>query len=225
MQSKVISDLLPGTRRRFHAKSPIIYQGEIPRCGYYVMQGLIKAYTLDTNGDEQIVTFYQTGDFFPLPWLLGKTSSAIYYHETITDSTLISITQGDMSIFSTNTELLNHMFDTLVQDHAANLMRITALEQHRAEEKILFTLYYLTYRFGKINKDGKYIIDMKLTHAVIASLVGLTRETTATELNKLRRKKIISYAQKLYVIDRKLIERAISEDGFSDLVASKHALV
>ena len=217
---KLLASLLPGTHRSFKAKTPIIYQGEAPRNGYYIKSGIVKAYTLQSNGEEQIVSFYGPGDFFPLPWLFEKITTSIYYHEALEPCQLINVTRQDIKdhVWG-NSQVKDGLLNKLVEDQAAYLMRITALEQSRAVEKILFTLYYLLYQFGKAtNIENTYVIETKLTHATIAALVGLTRETTATELNKLKTKGVLSYSKKLYTVDRKKLEMVIGEDGFSELV-------
>lgn len=218
----VLSTLLPGTRRVFKPQTPIIYQGEVPRHGYYIRSGIVKAYTLQSNGDEQVVGFFGPGDLFPLPWLFGTISTSIYYHEAIEPCNLISVTRQDVqSIILKNSAAKDQLLHKLVRDQAAYLMRITALEQSRAVEKIMFTLYYLMYQFGvETSTENLYLIETKLTHATIASLVGLTRETTATEINKLKKKGVLSYSKKLYTIDKSKLERAIGEDGFTELLSS-----
>jgi CRP-like cAMP-binding protein len=218
-----ISNLLPGTNRVVRAKTPIFYQGEAPRCGFFIKKGLVKAYTLQSSGEEQVVSFFGQGDFFPLAWLFGKTSSSIYYYETLEDSVLVGVTREDTNTFIRNNEdMKNFLLEKLVRDQAAYLMRITALEQSRAVEKILFTLYYLLYQFGESNgADDNFKIDIKLTHATIASLVGLTRETTATELNKLKKKGVLTYSKKIYTVNKKKLEYTLGEDSFAELIGNK----
>jgi len=218
---KELRKLLPGTNRTFKAKTPIIYQGEAPRNGFYIVSGIVKAYTLQSNGEEQIVAFFGPGDLFPLPWLFEKTSTSIYYHEAMEPCSVISVTRDDITSRVMKSESAKAaLLHKLVEDQAAYLMRITALEQSRAVEKILFTLYYLLYQFGhETNQIDVFTIDTKLTHATIAALVGLTRETTATELNKLKRKNVLSYSKKQYTVNRKKLEKAIGEDSFTELIA------
>lgn len=214
-----VSRLLPGTPRTFKAKTPITYQGEAPRCGFFITDGVVKAYTLQANGEEQIAGFFGPGDFFPMPWLFEYSSTAVYYYEALEPTKAVSVTRKDVrEIIKQNKELTNYVFDKLIRDNTASTLRITALEQSRAVEKILFTLYYLLYQFGKPLKNNQYLIDIKLTHATIASLVGLTRETTATELNKLKRKGVLTYEKKLYQVNKDKLERAMGEDGFSELL-------
>lgn len=223
MREDHIAKSLPGTRRTLKANTPVLYQGEVPRNGFYILSGVVKAYTLQRSGDEQIVSFFGPGDFFPLPWLCKKSSNSIFYHETLDMCSVINVTRDDIQHHVLyQSENKDRLLDKLVEDQAGYLMRITALEQPRAAEKILFTLYYLLYTFGKPTKnstnEGIYRIDLKLTHAIIASLVGMTRETTATELNKIKKKGIIEYRKKIYTVNKSKLEKALGEDAFTELV-------
>jgi len=65
------------------------------------------------------------------------------------------------------------------------------------------------------------LVDMKLTHSVIASLVGLTRETTTNELSKLKTQKVLRYNAHQYSIDKAKLERLVGEDSFEDVVIAR----
>ncbi len=215
----IIEASLPGTVRKFKSNSPLIYQGEAPRSGFYIKNGVVKAYTLQSNGQEQVVGFYGPGSFFPLPWLFGQTTNSMYYYETISVCNTVAVTRSDIDVYvKSNQQVTKILLEQLVKEQSANMVRITALEQSRAMEKIVFTLYYLLFQFGKKLEDNVYQITIPLTHSTIANLVGLTRETTATELNKLKRKNVVSYSKKLYTINQKKLESTIGEDSFAELI-------
>jgi CRP-like cAMP-binding protein len=220
MRGDFIESILPGTNRQVKPLTTVIYQGEAPRSGFYIKEGVIKAYTLQSTGEERLVAFYGPGDMFPMSWLFEKASNSIFYYESLVNCTLISVTREDIkNIVLKNSNAKDSLLQKLVNDQVSYLIRITALEQSRAAEKILFTLYYLMYVFGKTKDNNQYFVDVKLTHATISSLIGLTRETTATEINKLKKKKILNYSKKYYTIDKKMLESAIGEDNFSELIS------
>ncbi len=219
MSIKEIAKTLPGTVRHFKEKTPIIYQGEIPRCGFFLKKGIVKVYNLHANGNEQIVRFYGPGDFFPLPWLYSKVTTEFYYYEAVEDCEVISVTKHDIeTIVIPNAELSRYILDCVLRDQTALKLRIVSLEQPRANEKLQYTLYYLLYRYGKHVGKDMYVINMTLTHITLANLVGLTRETITTEINKLKRKGVISYTKKIYKIDRRKLEAVIGEENFSSLL-------
>ena len=214
-----IAAKFPGTVRHFKAKAPIIYQGEVPRCGFFIKKGIVKVYNLHANGNEQILRFYGPGEFFPLPWLYGKVSTEFFYYEAVENCEVVSITKRDVEeIIKTDRKLEQYIMDSALSDQTALNLRIISLEQPRANEKLEYTLYYLLFRYGKHVGDEKYVINMSLTHITLANLVGLTRETITTEMNRLRKKGIITYTKKIYKVDRLKLEKAIGDDNFSELI-------
>ncbi len=100
------------------------------------------------------------------------------------------------------------------------MFRINGLEQSRADEKIAFTLYFLVFRYGKPLKNGRYEITIRLSHSILASMVGLTRESTTKVLRTLHNKDIISYSGGIYIVDKDSLEHYVGEDVFKDLELS-----
>lgn len=215
----IISSLTPVSSKRVVKKRTILlYQGEIPRAAHIVKSGVIKMYSVNNAGEEQIVSFQTAGDVFPAPWIFDKVNASLYYYEAVSDCEILTLPrQTLLESITRDPQLTKHMFDYFVTNYTGLLMRITALEQARAIEKILFTLYFLQSRYGREIKPGIFEVKLSLTHSIIASLVGLTRETTATELNKLRRKGILTYSTHEYTIDKAKLERFLGEDSFKDL--------
>lgn len=196
----------------------LLYQGEVPRSAYFIKSGVMKVYSINSSGTEQIVAFFTAGDLFPLTWIFENTSSTLYYYEAMTDCTVLAVDKTILlSTLNNNPGLQKIMFDYIMTNYTSSLLRITSLEQSRASEKISFTLYYLVFRYGREIKLGVYSVQMNLTHTVIADMVGIARETTAVEMNKLKKAGVVSYNSKEYVIDRKKLERLMGEDTFDSL--------
>jgi CRP/FNR family transcriptional regulator len=207
-------------RRTFKKQSILLYQGEAPRDAFVVVNGVVKTYSINSAGEEQIATFETRGDIFPTAWIFHKATTTIYYYEALTDVEVLAVSQGDMDrLLQDDTGLREILIDYFASRYTGLLMRITALEQSRAREKIMFTLYYLMFRYGQQRpaKTGVYTISLKLTHSVIAALVGLTRETTTNELSKLRNEKILTYVTHQYSVDKAKLERALGEDSFENI--------
>ena len=215
-----IANLLPtqSTKRAVKKRSILIYQGEVPRQAYIVLSGVFKTYRLGNFGEEQIVGFRTKGDLFPDTWVLGKTSSTLFYYEALEDSEVLTVEKPVlMELVETNVKIRDKMFDYLATGYTGMLMQITALEQSRAAEKLLLMMYYLMFRYGKQTSTGVYRVDLHLTHTTLGSLMGLTRETTTMELGRLKRKKVIEYDSKGYTINRRELERRLGDESFMSL--------
>lgn len=197
----------------------ILYQGEVPRSAYIIHRGIVKAYNINSSGNEQIAAFYVANDLFPLTWIFDKTTSAIHYFEALTDC---EVTMIDKEVLKATLAKEPALFKTILEyvmtNYTGALMRITALEQSKASEKVIFTLYYLAHRYGRELESGVFSVNLGLTQTTIADMVGLTRETTASELIKLKKLGVVSYQAKEYIINRKKLERLIGDDSFSAIL-------
>lgn len=206
------------TSRVVKKGATILYQSEIPRSAFIVRKGLVRAYTITSTGEERIVSLHSRHDLFPMSWVYGETSNTLFYYEATSDCELICVQKQTLhDVIMNNHTLLQALFKTSINEYTSLLIRVTALEQSTAAEKIAMTLYYLLMRHGVQKKPGEYTINFKMTQSMIASLVGLTRESTAVSLKLLQRKQIISYNSFIYVVNKPKLERFVGEEGFKDL--------
>src|SRR5262245_34761343 len=161
------------TKRFFKRRSVLLYQGEIPRMAYVVKSGLVKMYTISDAGEEQIVAFHGPSDHFPSTWIFDKSKTTLYYYETLTDCEILTLTKESLQEIMFSRERLRPTLDYFINSYASMLMRVTALGQARAREKVMYTLSYLMFRYGSQHRNEIYTIHLPLTHQVLANLVGL----------------------------------------------------
>ena len=112
---------------------------------------------------------------------------------------------------------MNKTLNELAHNYSALLIRITGLEQSRVVEKIGFTLYYLLIKYGVEKKPGIFTLDMKLSQSTLASLVGISRESTTKNLKVLKDKGVITYSSFTYSINKPRLESFLGEDSFREL--------
>jgi len=206
--------------REFKKGEIIIFQGEVPRCGYVVKRGVVKAYNLSVSGDEKPVAFYTTDAVFPGPWVYGKLPNSVYYYEAFTPTvTLTAIEREDFTSFiKSRPELLYMELEHYLLDQLGTSMRLNALQHSRASEKLLYTLHYLALNHGRTVGPQKIEIVLDLTHQDFANLTGLTRETAATELNKLKRNGVINYGKQMpYRLDLARLMSLLNDQYIADL--------
>lgn len=215
----LIQQLRPhGTMRVVKKGSNVFFQGEIPRRVMIVREGVIRAYTITSTGEERVVKLHGKGDIFPLSWALGETSNTLFYYDAVSDARLLSVGKDEfLDVLANDTAALTSMLYFMANEYTALLLRINGLEQSRALEKIGFTLYYLLFRYSDEKAPGLFTINMKMSQLMIANLVGLTRESTTKNLKILKDKGIIHYSGSLYTIDKLKLENFLGEDSFRDL--------
>jgi CRP-like cAMP-binding protein len=217
--NELTKTLIPlGKKHNLGKRTIVLRQGETPQYVYVVLKGIMKTYSLSNTGEEQIIRLLTKNDIFTVPWIFGKTEHSLYYYETQTNCTVLAI---ERSVFLETIaqqpklqQLLIQFFATL---YTGSMVHITALEQSRAYEKVLTTLYYLCLANGVEFKPNKFKVALNLTHATIASLTGLTRETVALELSDLKKRKVVRYNSRYYLIDKQQVEELLGENNFSNL--------
>src|SRR4051812_29955858 len=93
----IISHIKPhATRRVFKKHAILLYQGEAPRMAYVVLSGVVKVYSINTAGEEQIVTFETRDDILPTPWIFNKSSTTLYYYEALTDCEVLALPREEL---------------------------------------------------------------------------------------------------------------------------------
>lgn len=198
----------------------IIFQGEAPRSAFVVKSGTVKAYNLSVSGDEKPVAFYDADSVFPDAWVYGKMSNAIYYYEAFTPEVSVYMIDRDTftNFIKRHSELLYQELERYLTDQLGKSMRLNALQHSKASDKLLYTLHYLALSHGRPAGPHKVEITLSLTHQDFANLTGLTRETAATELNKLKHQKVINYDKhQPYQLDLEKLSQLLNDQYISDL--------
>lgn len=205
--------------RSFQKGEIIVFQGEAPRQTLIVKSGVVKAYNLSVNGDEKPMSFYAANGVFPAPWTFKKASNAFYYYEAFTDCVLHFVPRDEyLAFLQSNPKIQYAVLEAFVTEQIGMTMRLNALQHSRASDKLLYTLHYLTLTHGHLIAPRTIEITLNLTHQDFANLTGLTRETTATELNRLKTKGVISYGKHtLYKVNLDKLHDTINDQFIADM--------
>ena len=218
---KLFQDFLSKHQQKTFKKGEIIvFQGEVPRSAFVVKSGTVKAYNLSTNGDEKPVAFYNPDANFPGPWVYGKMANSTYYYEAFTAEVVVYLVERDefVKFIKSRPQFIYKELERYINDELGKSMRLNALQHSKASDKLLYTLHYLSLSHGKKIAPQKIEITLDLTHQDFANLTGLTRETAATELNKLKRAGIIEYGKgKAYTLDLAKLMKLLNDEYIADL--------
>jgi CRP-like cAMP-binding protein len=207
-----------GVTRQFAKKRTILFQGEIPRSVMVLQSGLVKVYGITTGGDQRTVTLLSAGDIFPIECVFDKSRVSLYYYEALNDCGVLSLPKPDfLSALATDAALKDQVFQSYMAHYTSATMHIYALEHSHAQEKLVYILQYLVARFGEKQADGLTKIELRLSHQDIAEMVGLTRETTAVELHRLKDKGLIDYQRFSYFVNVPLLVQATGSDEFENV--------
>lgn len=186
----------------------ILQQDANPKHAYVIKSGSIKTYNITSKGEEKPIGFSVKNELFPLGWIFGKIRKAQYYYEALSDCELYSVSKDDLNIFiKNNANAMFQVLDGCVWETMSHEMRINALSQSKAQDKVLYAIHYLALCFGRDIRTDLVEIPLPLTQQDVANFTGLTRETISVELKRLATLKVLFYRNRnLVVLTDKLNE-------------------
>jgi CRP/FNR family transcriptional regulator, cyclic AMP receptor protein len=197
----------------------LLFQGEAPRFAHVVKKGVIKTYNVSGQGVEQLVSFQSDFEVFPFTWVWGKAPSALYYYEALTDCEVYCVPREDyLKFVKSDSTLLAAELEKYAHHEVGHTLRLNALLNLKARDKLIHTLHYLAQTHGQPVGKGIVKINLGLTQQDFANLIGITRETAATELNKLKKKGAIYYSPgAFYQIDLDKINQLLNDQFIAEI--------
>lgn len=207
-----------GTPTIYRRDASIYFQGEVPRYVVAILDGVVKGYSISSDGDETIVNLFGKGAVLPLEWVNDQSTAALFNYDALNDVRALKIKKTDLhEAIDADITLMREYLDLVSSSQAGLLLRVTGLCQSRATEKICYTLYYLAFRYGLDRPNGLTEINLKLTQGMLANLIGQTRESTAKNLRVLKDADVIDYTSSTYFINKSKLESYLGEDSFHNL--------
>ncbi len=192
---------------QYRKKAMILSSNDTTSSVFYVKSGYIRVYRISEDGEELTLTILKPGDFFPLTYGFS-TNKTNYYVEALTQLEIWKAPQETFLEFvKSEPEVYYELTTQLMVRFNGVLTRMEYLIFSNAYTKVASTLLMCAKGLGEEN-DGKVIVKVPLTHKDIATMIGITRETTSLEMKKLERKGLVVRNGKYIVItDQKLLEK------------------
>jgi CRP/FNR family transcriptional regulator len=189
--------------RKFEKDQIILVQGDTSRDIYAVKSGFVKGYDISLEGVEQLIWLGSAGDIFSFPLLFSAVDSTPLFYSAFTYLETRIVNKGEFVDFlQRNPDVLFEVSKQMDSVFSELTEKLTATEKPKATEKLVTMLSLLARRFGAPDSsdNSKTEITVPLTQQDIANLLGLTRETVATELKKLKDANYVYYDKWHFVV-------------------------
>ena len=166
-------------------KREIIYgMGDPPDGVYLVEFGRLKIYRLSEDGREITLAILHAGDIFGEEALLGPDARETFA-EALEPTTLFFVDVRDFRQFAKHSsELAMRLFEIAGSRLAQAQRQVEDLAFRGVTSRIANLLVSMAEQHG-IHEGSHVVINPRLTHQPMASLVGTTRETFTATLSKL----------------------------------------
>lgn len=201
MVSNKLKDYFAHFREFHYKKNEIILRSEDEiRNIYYIKNGYVRMFTIFEDGRELTLNIFKPGSFFPMTHAIAEIKN-YYFFQTMTPVDLHRAKKELVIDFvRENPDVLYDLTRRISIGLIAFLTNIEHTLHGNADSRIISALFLLAERFGEKTENGQTTIGLFLTHQAIASLVGITRETATSTLNRLLKKGLVNYRKRLFVI-------------------------
>ena len=158
---------------------------------FYIAEGFVKVFSINSRGEEYIHVVYGPGEIFPIIWLVGHVRRQMFY-DALAPCRLLRVSRDELeAVLRSQAHMSFEMIERATEQFGIFLDRINNLQYRYARERLIYYLLYLARRFGVIRDQGCEII-LRVSHQVIASNVNLSRESVGREIDRLVRKEMVA---------------------------------
>jgi CRP/FNR family cyclic AMP-dependent transcriptional regulator len=162
---------------------------------YFLKKGYIKIGVYDKEGNEKIKEVLNQGDIFGQLSLEGDTGEQEFAQVIKSEAQICSFTVEDFERILLKRPDLAISYTKLVGLKIKALQsRITSIIYKDVKSRIVDFFIYLAQKERKGTED-ELVFKNYLTHAEVASLVGCTRQTATTFINKLEEEGLLEFSR------------------------------
>ncbi|MCA1064022.1 Crp/Fnr family transcriptional regulator [Rossellomorea sp. AcN35-11] len=193
---QVIDDL---SEMRPVKKGSVIISPDKPlQALFFLKEGQVRLYRMNHQGKQFTVDILTSGNIFGETSTLSLTDDQIYA-EAMTDTYLCIMGVDEFEDFIVKNpkiaiKLINILSNRLKEVYS--LSEKIALSD--VKYRVVYLLVKLSEKTGKRKKEWQ-TINMKLTHADIANMIGSTRETTSAIISQLKKDGLIKKGLRLSI--------------------------
>lgn len=177
----------------------LLYPEESPTNIFYIKSGFVRSYSISEQGEELTLAILKSKDFFPLTCGINNAPNN-HFFEALTSLEVWRVPKEEfLNFVKQNPEVFYELTNDILSRFGGLLTRMEYLIVSHAYTKVATTLLIMAKRFGQV-RGSEVVVSVPLTHKDIATLAGITRETTCLEMKKLQDKGLISRSGRLFVV-------------------------
>ncbi len=199
--------------RRYPAGTAIFEKGDAGDSLYIVKEGLVRLLSLSEKGAETILHLFKPGDIFGE--LILSEERRAFSAVAATDVLVTVVSRKNFVDLIASVPAVAENFIRLLSK------RLTKVEREFAEfghtwsyHRLALVLLSLAREHGVATPKGTKIA-VRLTHDDLAKLIGTTRETVTTQMNRLARKGMLRREGRTIVINDARLRKFVGHEDAS----------
>jgi CRP/FNR family transcriptional regulator len=195
--------------KTYNRNAFIFMEGKAGNDLYIVLSGIVEINRYE-NGRKFVLTAIKEGDFFGEMSLFGSGEARSANAEASEKTELVVIQRTDLKNFLESNPSINFKIVTVLIKRLRRtndlIYDITFLD---VRTRIYKQLLRLAEEHG-IKLEQAILINMRLTHQLIADMVGCTREMVSKVLGELQKADIIDISKKRIIVKDRLLRYHLS---------------
>jgi CRP/FNR family transcriptional regulator, cyclic AMP receptor protein len=186
--------------KHYRKDEVILWEGDTNSYMYLVVAGRVKVVQITEDGKEIISAIHAAGDSFgELSLIDGKTSPAEVVAIEKTSAAIIS-RENFFSIIYSHKKVLDNLIQMFCMRLRDSWEREEMVNYKKSEQRLAMLFQKFSASDGEPVAEGT-LLNIRLTHQIMASMTGLSRETVTRTIDALKKEKSI----KIRTGDRKVI--------------------
>lgn len=192
------------SERRYRKGATIFSRGDPSDSLYIVEDGKVRILSLSDKGAETILHILKPGAIFG-ELLLSEERRALTAIAG-TDVLVTVLSKGSLVELLSSVPTISRNFIRLLSKRLAKVEKEFADTGHTwSYHRLAKALLQLCDEHGQETPNGT-LIPLRLTHEDLANIIGTTRETATTQLNRFRRMGLVKRQERFLLVNRRRLE-------------------
>jgi CRP-like cAMP-binding protein len=190
---------LQGQEQKYKKHQTILSPEKTQEHVYYVQKGHIAVYSSQTPKNTRMIALLKPKNFFPILNTLTQDKRLSRFI-ALDEVRLYTIPTKQFSQATKDPQYAQDIIASLANLLSIFIDRVDNLEMAKANTRLIGRILFFAKHYGT-QRGKQIIINIPMTHAIIASSIAATRETVTRELIKLEKKGIIEYENQKITIN------------------------
>jgi len=198
-------------KRSYPKGQILVFADENPEHIYYITKGKVRKYDVSYRGDEVIVNIFKPPAFFPMSWAINRSANHFFYKTEMETEVHVVPIDDALVFLKSNPDVMLDLLSRIYKGMDGLLGRVVHLMSGSARSRLIYELIIECRRFGTLNKDGSY--SLNITEVDLAARSGLSRETVSREMQNLKKRKWITMLSKEVRVNAiSVLEKALGSE-------------
>ena len=190
-----------GTQKKYPKGYRFDFTDRSPDSFFVIKTGQIIAYEISHDGKYRVYNIMANGSLFLEEYTLFSLPCPVTF-ETVMDSEIIEVNRCDLvRAMKTDIDLVLDVMESLSEKFVSSMEQLRLGPRQDAEWKICRMLLSYANTYG-IRHDNGILITQKVSHQMIADLLGMNRVTVSRKLKELAEQGLIdSVNSRIFIPD------------------------